>query len=635
MNAVSAAYVSEVSCLPAYPCMVFVSHAPERRFVSTRYNGKTDEFNDPLTMRMHVGRAHTELAQKIREVEQRGEAFDPSTHFSDAIRRIDVKLPARALESSSAVLVDTPGLYSRMKFGYDRMTREFRNTAACAIFVVKTDNLFLEQVFEEFNELLELFSRIFLVVNLDTQKQDLRPDGTLAPSLEREDPVRVIEAFENLAMSAPLKTAADNGRLRIYPVDLQRAASLRLADEGHSDAPPADFGHFQNDLESYLNSTDYLVAFLGDSLRHADLLVHETGRLLGHEAVREMDRQVTALETERRRLGLQREVLERLSRFGWKQAFDKSEEDLLREARGRVQTLRKRSEDALHGALEQWFESDASLESLLVDDVVPELENCQADIAIALHQALSERVGRGSAGLELPANVTNDLTSAELMLSVIGRHSLLQVDPTVGTRPGKPALRLETIPVKKSVWDWILFRSQSTVRKRVFGADAATNRIPCAIKQKRLGNEAFERLWQAIATHLDRSVPETVERLAARIIGGYRSAVQQSFGEELAQKRGAVDEQVTGVEHRLAEVQAVADHIAELEVALDETRTRLAKLSSRYGETDPEQLVEPVPDDQETPFELQPMTPPSSTYAPRDASLEEQRSKSADSDASA
>lgn len=610
MNAVSSAYVSEVSCLPAYPCMVFVGHAPERKFVLTRYNGQTEEFTDPLTMRMHVGRAHTDLAQKIREVERDGKQFDPPAHYPDAIRRIDVKLPARALESSSAVLVDTPGLYSRMKFGYDRMTREFRNTAACAIFVVKTDNLFLEQVFEEFNQLLNLFSRIFLVVNLDTQKNDLRPDGTLAPSLEREDPVRVIEAFENLAMSAPLKAAAEDGRLGIYPIDLQRAASLRLKDldTGVETETPPDFEHFQADLENYLNSTDYLVAFLGDSLRHAEHLVDETGRLLDHEAIREMDRQVNALQTEMRRLTLQGEVLQRLEAFGWKQAFEQTEDDLLRETRGRVQSLRKRSEDALYASLESWFDSDGSLASLLSEEVVPELETCQTDIAVALHQALSERVGRGCAGLELPANVTNDVTSAELMLSVIGRHSLLQVDPTAGMRPGTPDLPLDTIPVKKSFWDWILFRSQGSVRKRVFGSDTLTNRISRTVKQKKLGDEAFEQIWQTLATHLDASVPQTVELLSQRILGGYSDAVQVAFGEELTKKRSTIDEQVSGVEHRLEEVQRIADHVSELERALGGTRSRLEQLSTRYGETDPASLSEPVPEDGEGEplFELQP-----------------------------
>jgi hypothetical protein len=130
MNAMSAAYVSEVTSLPAYPCMVYVSDADSRKFTVTRYNGDTEVFQDPAALRMQVARAHTDLAERIREVEGSGAEFDPVLHFDEAIRRVDVKVPAGELAQSGSVLVDTPGLYSRMKFGYDRMTREFRNAAA-------------------------------------------------------------------------------------------------------------------------------------------------------------------------------------------------------------------------------------------------------------------------------------------------------------------------------------------------------------------------------------------------------------------------------------------------------------------------------------------------------------------------
>ena len=39
MNAIAHEYVSEVSSLPAYPCMVFVSHGATRCFDVTRYSG--------------------------------------------------------------------------------------------------------------------------------------------------------------------------------------------------------------------------------------------------------------------------------------------------------------------------------------------------------------------------------------------------------------------------------------------------------------------------------------------------------------------------------------------------------------------------------------------------------------------
>ena len=228
MNAISAAYVSEVTSLPAYPCLVHVKHGDDCSFVVSRYSGEKLRLSDNASLQALIKQSHQTLAERLREVEDQGETFDPGVHYPDAIRRVDVTVPARNLQDSLTVLVDTPGLYTRMKFGYDLMTREFRNSAACAVFVVKTDNLFLEQVFVEFNDLLDLFSRIFIVVNIDTNKRDLDPDGSLRPSLESSSPGEVIRAFESLVMSAPLRRAQEAGRLKIYPIDLLNSASAAM-----------------------------------------------------------------------------------------------------------------------------------------------------------------------------------------------------------------------------------------------------------------------------------------------------------------------------------------------------------------------------------------------------------------------
>lgn len=235
MNAISAAYVSEVTSLPAYPCLVHVKHGDENSFVAWRYNGEKLKFPDNASLQAVIKKSHATLAERLREAEEAGETFDPGVHYPEAIRRVDVSLPARNLKDSLTVLVDTPGLYTRMKFGYNLMTREFRNSAACAVFVVKTDNLFLEQVFEEFTELLDLFSRIFIVVNIDGSKRDLDPDGSLQPSLESRSPGEVIGAFQSLVMSAPLRRAQEEGRLKIYPVDLLNSASAAMKQASSSE----------------------------------------------------------------------------------------------------------------------------------------------------------------------------------------------------------------------------------------------------------------------------------------------------------------------------------------------------------------------------------------------------------------
>ncbi|HHX83569.1 MAG TPA: hypothetical protein GX696_11390, partial [Pseudomonadaceae bacterium] len=274
MNAISGAYVSEVSSLPAYPALVYVRHGEERAFRATTYAGDKIEFESSQAMADKVSHGHEELAQRILEVERNGEAFDPQRHFPEAIRRMDVETPAEALAESGSVLVDTPGLYTRMRFGYDVMTRDFRDTASCAIFVVKSDNLFFEKVFEEFNELLGHFSRIFLVVNIDGSKRDLSADGSLEPSLESREPQAIVEAFQSLAMSAPLREAYEKGNLNVYPIDLLESASRRLksqagVEQGEDAEVPQNegFSRFLNDLTEYLNSSDYHREFIYDTLR--------------------------------------------------------------------------------------------------------------------------------------------------------------------------------------------------------------------------------------------------------------------------------------------------------------------------------------------------------------------------------
>ena len=134
MNAMCSAYVSEVTSLPAYPCIVSVSHADQTSFTVVRYDGSRETFEGAERLHRLVDAAHASLTDRIRHVEAGGEEFDPATHMPEAIRRVEVRRPSGDLAESGAVLVDTPGLYARMKFGYDQMTRDFRDAAACAVF---------------------------------------------------------------------------------------------------------------------------------------------------------------------------------------------------------------------------------------------------------------------------------------------------------------------------------------------------------------------------------------------------------------------------------------------------------------------------------------------------------------------
>lgn len=615
MNAMSAAYVSEVTSLPAYPCMVYVSDSDHRKFTVTRYNGDTEVFQDPAALRMQVARAHTDLADRIRNVENVGKEFDPVLHFDEAIRRVDVKVPAGELAQSGSVLVDTPGLYSRMKFGYDRMTKEFRNAAACAIFVVKTDNLFLEQVFNEFNQLLDLFSRIFLVVNLDSTKRDVMPNGELVPSLESDDPIRVVEAFENLSMSAPLKAAADEGRLRIYPVDLMQAAARRLrkgeaaaeaeaAGEGTDahdtglglqEQGQADFDAFMGDLSDYLNSTDYLVAFLGDSLRRATTLLEETEQATGHDTLQAIARRMAELEAQHQSCNEKLQALDRLGVYDWNNALHGLKQELTTVGKREAETLCQGSAQAIAEHLDAWFQSDASLKSLVQGELMPLFETSQRNLALTVHERLTEDVATGASGVNLPHEVARDLFTLGLQFGEFGRGGLDHVDPVAGISLEGDALPVDEIPVKKTILDWLLFRSQAKVRQRLFGAPSnPSQRIPRDQKAKRLGDEARSVMQRRLGEFQEHRLPQLLDDLTMRIFSDYSRAVTDSLAKRFSDRRAELDAELATLEAELKGHRKVLNRIEELGVETARTRASVEELTARYSEADPGSLVQPI-----------------------------------------
>ncbi len=595
MNAISAAYVSEVTTLPAYPCMVYVSHAEKVGFTVTRFNGQQEEFGDMASMRTLLEWAHNELADRIREVEARNETFDPNEHIPQAIRRIDVKLPAPHLAESSAVLVDTPGLYSRMKFGYDRMTREFRNTAASAIFVVKTDNLFLEQVFNEFGDLLKLFSRIFLVVNIDSTKRDLLANGELGPSLECHDPDRIITAFENLAMTAPLKSALKEGRLKIYPVDLLRAASGRVKGEERDADGGANFKAFQRDLTDYLNSTDYLVAFLGDSLKQAWGLLGELKNLCERDSVKELGEKVLRLDAEQNRLDGLEQAAERLGACNWDSFFGALGDDLSSIARGRIEKLRDQTAHGLGDAMDAWFEGDSSYQSLLVDLAQPLLARSRDDLTATARGVLDTVASTDTAGAQVPDKIRQDLESLGVDLGALGKACLKQIDPGSGMAHAKLDVPTSRIPVKKGFLDYVCLRGQGSVRRRLFGPEEAPNEpIPRSVKMRRMGTQGRDGLQDVLEGAFGDFFEGALDHLSTQVLKLYVGTLRMGIKGELRKIREANALRKSSVARRLAELTRVSESLGNLSNVVEQASVVLGSLSSRYGETDPKLLVRPV-----------------------------------------
>ena len=514
MNAISGSYVSEVTSLPGYPCLVFVRDNEKPAYSVTRYNGRESSFDDKAVLADAVLEAHHTLAQEIRAAEERGESFDPRTTFPEAIRRIDIQVPVPALAESSTVLVDTPGLYSRMNFGYDVLTREFRDSAACAVFVVKTDNLFLEQVFAEFNQLLGIFSRIFIVVNVDAGKRDLAPDGSLRPSAESEHPERVIEAFTTLSMSGPLREAYEAGRVRIHAVDLLGAASSFLSGNAAESAHRTSFDAFLQDLTEYLNSSDYTREFIRDSLRQSRSLCEEARTVAtGSEValiIEQQQKRAARIAEIDARIG----AADRLLAADWGAMFRPfHEENAGRTAeavRSRVGIMR----EEMRRALSRWYGSAESLAGLSLTHWDKTLTNAGRSLFDDILAQIKRAANTDNAGLRVSADALADMKIAGFSPAESGAVVQRVMAPTFDPTPFPARIEPDTIPVRKTLADWLMFRSIAKVRARLFG-ETGVKEIPAPEKVRRFHEPARAALEKQLETVVSDRFPSIPEKFAA------------------------------------------------------------------------------------------------------------------------
>jgi GTPase SAR1 family protein len=578
MNAISGSYVSEVTSLPGYPCLVFVRHGETAHFSVTRYNGRESVFADGRILNDVVADSHIALAQQIRETEKGGAAFDPRTHFTEAIRRIDVKLPIASLAESSTVLVDTPGLYSRMNFGYDVLTREFRDSAACAVFVVKTDNLFLEQVFTEFSQLLGLFSRVFLVINVDTSKRDLQPDGSLTQSAEGTDPQRIIEAFTTLSMAGPMRAAWEQKRVRIHAIDLMNAAATILqngsapAESGSHRAP---FDAFLADLTDYLDSGEYMQEFVRDSLRQGHTLSTEARAVADGPEVTQLHEKQGALEKEIAELDERLAAVERLSAVDWPATFKLVQDESARRsgdaARGKLADVTKE----MRGSIDAWMGTGESLKALETDRLQPALTRTATALAEDTRDRLGALLGGPLGGAEPAAAVMHDLHSVGFQLAPVAMAAHAALDIPHDAAPYAFTLPHETLPVRKTFADWLLFRRIKTVRRRLFGEDLTAEIAP-EEKTKRLTEPTLDALRQHLdevlatrlpslpGTHADTLVSAYVEKFTAGMHTGLTA-----LRDRLTSERTARQTPFDANAKIFAALATLLEHTAQTDTALD------------------------------------------------------------------
>ncbi len=617
MNALCSSYVSEVTSLPAYPCLVHVSYAETASYVASLYNGKRRELESHDALQEFVAEAHLQLIEAVRQCENEGRVFDAINDLPQAIQRIDIKMPVASLERSGAVLVDTPGLYSRMKFGYDRMTRDFQQTAACTVFVVKADNLFLEQVFAEFEQLLDLFSRIFLVVNVDSTKRDLMPDGQLKPSLEQTDPQQVVDAFRTLVMSAPIKEALNDGRLSVYAVDLLTAASdrmrmqqasdgagreadspapLELEEEGPAQSlhelaegkPRIDrnvamgFNTLVSDLTEFLNSSDYVQTFMADTVRRGLSLTQDFANTIEGEAFLNLADTLQRQQDEYQRHQRDLAALDRLAQLPWRQHGEPLRDSLFAGARNDLFELADQLQTQVDEAIGRWLASDDSLADLNTQVMQSIQRDFLKKAGVRLLEELRARISGDAGGLSLAVDVMRDLAATGLNLRDQAAAAARQLNMPAAASGPSLQVEAESIPVRRRWFDWLLLRTESRCRRRLFGVDGSRP-VKANEKARRLGNTGREAMVEEIKFRFRQQLTHLAEHQAPALVQAYLAEIAQQAKQAIQQRTQRSREAMAALETRLATLRQVMTGVDQFADTLDEGITGLQDLKQKFS----------------------------------------------------
>lgn len=425
-------------------------------------------------------------------------------------------------------------------------------------------------------------------------------------------------------MSAALRKASQEGRLKIYPIDLLNAASRHLqtgsADKQDavlkeseseeqaemddsqvkageaSDVPtqeemsvqplkserPNDFGAFLEDLTEYLNSSDYLFDLMNDSFRQGDDLRDEMSRHCSDDSVVRFREQQRRLQAEAEEVDQQLLAVSKLARFDWEEAFEDTHADARREASRFAEEIREELQKSLLAGIDDWFETTDCLADLFGKTWQRQMEDLQKQIGEKTAALVRNTLDTNSGGARPSPEFVIALDRVHLSLHDVYRQSIQSFSASA-TPAGECAIQLdaESIPVNRTFWDRILFRSQAKVRRRLLGTNNA-NALAPQKKRKRLLPEGKAALEKCAETHLKSILPRVPARSSKNFLQTYIQQFKKNFARLLQSRRVELDAAKQNLEARIQANERISKTFENLDTAISELENEMTLLRHKF-----------------------------------------------------
>ena len=619
INAFARRPLLEVSPLPGYPTPVFVEHGATDEVACQRFDGTQLTGLGAVAARIELRRAQAELAPLLRNGRERS-----GEHArTKALRRVDVSVTNPEMKESRVRFVECPASANPLFENWADLLMGSHAGPGVAVFCVRAETLFHGGAFDGIEDLLALFERVFVVVNVDGASRDLSEHGEVVAGLAVNAPTRLVEAFEGQCSRERLLEAIEAEKVRLFPIDLLQAAGsavrtledlpLEEEDDAESTEPLADpfpgprasrpsegtpaLRELETALSRALDDSDELSTLIKSTLRRSREILGETLRLLeASEVARARAELARAVETKARTLEI-RATLGRLIGRGEREwelepCFTRLRERLQADARRAADQQQAELGQVFLSVLNDWFESEESLGELIEKRLKPRLSDARAEI----HRAVALGLREGW-GVELRAGSSfGEPVASELQATGVEPERFDEpVSDGLGALEDPQPLQpvdLDAIQVGAGFFDRLLLRSGARLRRKVFGPPTAPNRaLSSRQKAKRFDAPAREALRANVIARIDDYLIDLCRRLAADATGLQVAAFAHALREDAHEKLEAMTAPLAELDERIVRLEEVGELVRGLTAARNEAVERIEPVAARHARADLDVLV--------------------------------------------
>jgi hypothetical protein len=361
----------------------------------------------------------------------------------------------------------------------------------------------------------------------------------------------------------------------------EEAATEEIAPEEPEVPWGSRFEHLTEDLAEYLNSSDYLHDFMHDSLSFGDTLAANATSLINNDASQALRVGNQKIHERAQQVRSKLTYLKDLEEIDWDAAFDAVHTEKDRILHELSQKYAARLGTTLQQALDEWMETDESLQALLETHLNDKIKSETADDLAATVKRLHVLLDNQHGGARFSLKHVKAFEHTELDLANLLPGMLRDLGAGIQPESGLIAVDSEQLPIKRNFLDIILFRSEAKLREQLFGEDL-TNEISVRKKQQRLVGAAHEELAAMIARFPSEALPSIqkayIDTVFQQYVTEFREAVRQQIA-SLKQRLTSRQTEFDGQLVKSREIQIVFD---EFQVLAREFTESLGRLRGQY-----------------------------------------------------